>query len=210
MDVGEFATLRVVAKREAGMLLDWGKPDPLFLPTEEQECEVYIGDDLVVFITLDEVQFPMASMALDDFLEHDPASLKANQKVDLIIIAASRLGFECIIDQKHLGMLYHNEVFQELEYGDHITGYVREIREDGKIDLMTQLRGTRGTPELSQQILRELESRNGFLPVTDKAAPRTIYELFGVSKNKYKNALGKLFKDRRVTLDPDGVRLVRD
>ena len=107
-------------------------------------------------------------------------------------------------------MLYHNEVFGDVQYGDSLTAYVKKVRHDGKVDLMGQLRGTRGTTDLGKLILAELEARGGFLPITDKSAPEEIYEIFGVSKKKYKMAVGRLYKHRDVVLEDDGVRLNRD
>lgn len=208
MEIGTFATLRVVARREIGVLLEWGENDPLFLPDEEQEWELHIGNEVVVFVTIDEHKTPFASMRLDDFLRHDATALRVNQKVELLIVGDGRMGYEAIIDEQHIGILYHNEVFQEYRYGDRTTGYIKKIRPDGKVDLMAQLRGSRGTPDLCQQILTELEVRKGFLPITDKSEPELIYDLFGVSKKKYKVAIGSLFKQRLVSLDDKGVRLL--
>ena len=104
-------------------------------------------------------------------------------------------------------MLYHNEVFGEPEVGHRIEGFVKKIREDGKIDLITQLRGTRGTTDLGTVIKEELRSQGGFLPLNDKSDPQEIYRLFGVSKKKFKMAIGRLFKHRDITIDEDGIRL---
>jgi len=209
MQVGEFATLKVARTRKDGALLEWNQPELLFLPAEEQRGEVSRGDEVVVFITLDDREYarPMASMQLDDFFSRDTSNLSQNQKVELIVFGESHMGFDAVIDRKYRGILYHNEVFQDLRYGDSLTGYVKKIREDGKIDLMTQLRGTRGTTDLGQIILEELRSRDGFLALTDKSDPEEIYDIFGVSKKKFKMALGRLFKHRDVTLHDDGVRL---
>jgi uncharacterized protein len=211
MQVGEFATLKVARTRKDGALLDWDQPEQLFLPSEEQLGEVSRGDVVVVFITLDDREYarPMASMRLDDFFHSDTSSLTQNQKVELILFGESPMGFDAIIDRKYRGILYHNEVFQDLFHGQTVTGYVKKIRDDGKIDLMTQLRGTRGTTDLGQLILEELRSRHGFLPLTDKSDPDDIYDIFGVSKKKFKMALGRLYKHRDVTLHDDGIRLAR-
>ena len=209
MIVGEFATLKVLDVARDGAFLDWGRPKDLFLPWDHQDGKIVRGDELVVFITLDRRQSPMASMRLDDYLKHDPSQLQLDQKVDLLIISQGDLGFEAIIDGQHLGMLYHSEVFQSLGYGDRIAGYIKKIRDDGKVDVMLAPSGNRGTPELSERILEELRNRGGYLEVTEKSAPEVIHDLFGVSKNKYKMALGGLYKNRRITLHPDGVRLVQ-
>lgn len=206
MLVGDFATLTVTSVRDDGAFLDWGRPRPLFLPWREQRGRVFEGDEVVVYITTDRRQSPMASMKVRDFLKHDSSQLEQNQKVELLLFGESDMGFEAIIDDRHLGILYHNEVFANLEVGDRVTGYVKKIREDGKVDLMSQLRGTSGTPELAEIILDELQARGGFLPVNDKSAPEDIYDLFGVSKKKFKMALGGLYKARQITFEEDGIR----
>lgn len=210
MKPGEFAALKVVRTRKDAALLDWGGEEPLPLPLEEQRGEVARGDLVVVYITRDDRVFsrPMASMRLDDFFERDTAELAPNQKVDLLIFGESDLGFDAVIDNRYRGVLYHNEVFQDLDYGQRLSGYVKKIREDGKVDLMTQLRGTRGTTDLGRLIKEKLRENGGFLPLTDKSPPEEIYRLFGVSKKKYKMAVGRLYKHQDVALEPDGVRLV--
>lgn len=209
MDIGQFATLTVARTRKDGALLDWGKQELLPLPVEEQRFEVRKGDTVVVYITTDDRVFerPMATMKWEDFLEHNPDELELNQKVELLIAGVSELGFDAIINQKHRGILYHNEVFGDLEIGQTTEGYVKKIREDGKIDLITQLRGTRGTTDLGKVIKDELRSRGGFLPLNDKSDPVEIYDLFGVSKKKFKMAIGRLYKHRDITIDEDGIRL---
>ena len=208
MDVGEYGTLEVVTKRRDGLLLDWGKPQPLFMPDEEVRGGFEVGDWLVVFVTLDKWGSPQATMRLRDYLNHDASLLKRNQKVELIVFGESDLGFDCIVEQEHRGILYHNEVFQDLSYGSIITGYVKKIRDDGKVDLMTQLRGTKGSSELGERILEEMRENDGFLPLNDKSSPTVIYDLFGVSKKKFKMAIGGLFKKRKISIDPDGIRIV--
>ena len=208
MLVGDFASLEVRGISRDGALLDWGRSRDLLLPREEQIGRVFEGDAVVVYITQDRRQSPMATMRVREHLEHDPSELEPNQRVDLLVFGVSGLGFDCIIDQKHLGVLYHNEVFSEIACGSRLTGYVKKIRDDGKIDLMTQLRGIDGTPDLAENILRELKSMDGFLALTDKSEPEEIYSRFGVSKKKFKVALGDLYKRRKVSLDEDGIRLL--
>lgn len=208
MKVGDFATLVVERTRKDGALLDWGQEEPLFLPVEEQYGEVRRDDKVVVHITRDDRVYsrPMATMRLDDYFELDTSSLSVGQKVDLIIFDVSDLGFDAVIDNAYRGVLYHNEVFAELDYGDQIVGYIKKVRDDGKVDLMSQPRGTHGTTDLGRVILRKLEEADGFLPLTDKSPPEEIYDLFGVSKKKFKMAIGRLYKHRDITIDSDGIR----
>ena len=207
MLVGDFATLKVETIKSHGALLDWGRARGLYLPRAEQIGNFREGDHIVVYITHDHKQVPMATMKLRNHLQHDSSELEQNQKVDLLVVGASDLGFECIIDRKHTGILYHNEVFQDIDYGQSLTGYVKKIRSDGKVDLMSQLRGTSGTADLGEQIMTELGDQDGFLPLNDKSSPAVISDLFGVSKKKFKMALGKLYKERKITIDQDGIRV---
>lgn len=211
VEIGSFATLKVIRTRKDSALLDWNQPEPLPLPVDEQRGEVAKGDTVVVYVTTDDRVFsrPMASMRLENYFETDTSELKVNQKVEILLFDYSPLGFDAVIDNKYRGVLYHNEVFGEVDYGDRLTAYVKKVREDGKVDLMTQLRGTRGTTDLGQTILAELKARGGFLPLTDKSDPDEIYELFGVSKKKYKMAVGRLYKHENILIEPEGIRLVR-
>lgn len=211
MEIENFAVLEVARTRKDGALLDWGKVELLPLPTEEQYGTVGRGDRVVVYITLDDRVYarPMASMRLQEYFDPDTSALAVNQKVDLLIFGESELGYDAVIDNRYRGILYHNEVFQELQYGDHLAGYVKKVREDGKVDLMTQLRGTRGTTDLGMEILEELQAQGGFLPLTDKSPPEKIYETFGVSKKKFKMAVGRLYKHRNISLENNGIRLLK-
>jgi predicted RNA-binding protein (virulence factor B family) len=207
MNSGDFVALKVVAIEEHGAYLDWGKPKQLLLPRQEQRGSVAPGKTVVVCITEDRSGRPLASMRWDNFLEHDPTQLEVNQRVDLLIVEETEIGYKAIINSEHLGVLYYNEVFQPLHYGQRVTGYIKKIRHDGKVDLILTPTGTRGTPDLAERILQEVEARDGFLPLPEKSEPDAIYDLFGVSKKKYKMALGDLYKNRKVTLHDDGVRL---
>jgi uncharacterized protein len=134
---------------------------------------------------------------------------KEGQKVDLLIVAETELGYKAIINGHHEGILYHGEVFQPLKYGQQLPGFIKKIREDGKIDLILQALGHKSIPDIEQKILDVLTQRNGFLPLDSKTSAEVIYDLFGVSKKKYKMGLGTLYKKRLVTIDDDGIRAVK-
>lgn len=202
-----FAVLRVNAVQKMGAFLDWGQPQDLFLPLREQVGEVYPEEELVVFITSDQKGLPIASMRLEAFLSHDPSVLRVDQRVELLVIDESDLGFTAIINGRHLGMLYHGEVFEKIGYGSRLPGYVKKVREDGKVDLILQPTGIKGRADLGQQILARLRAAGGFLPLSEKSPPEEIYAEFAVSKKKYKEALGGLYKRKLVELETDGVRL---
>ncbi|MCK6595990.1 MAG: hypothetical protein L6Q33_12390, partial [Bacteriovoracaceae bacterium] len=133
---------------------------------------------------------------------------KINQMVDLILIDRTQLGYKAIVNQKHLGMLYTNQVFQKLTYGQKFSGYIGKIRDDGKLDLLMQSMGHHGADDIGPKILELLKNNNGFYPLTDKTEPDEIYRLFGVSKKKFKIALGQLYKNRQIKIEDNGIKIV--
>ena len=208
--IGEFACLNVVDVKEVGAFLDLGTDKDLFLPRSEQTRSIEPDDHVVVYIYLDKTDRLTGSMRLDEHFSTEPADYKAGQQVDLLIYAETDLGYKAIINNKHEGVLYHSEVFQELGYGEKMKGYIKFIREDGKIDLILQGPGHKAAQnDIGPLILEEIKKAGGFLPVNDKTSAEKIYELFGVSKKKYKIALGGLYKKRLITVNDDGIRLVK-
>jgi predicted RNA-binding protein (virulence factor B family) len=133
---------------------------------------------------------------------------KPEQKVDLLILRETDLGFVAQINQVDEGLLYHNEIFERLEPGQSLPGFIKKTRPDGGIDLLLQAFGNLGTEELGQRILESLKLVDGFLPINDKAPAEMIYDFFGVSKKKYKMAIGGLYKKRLIKITEDGIELV--
>ncbi|WP_374030223.1 S1 RNA-binding domain-containing protein [Bdellovibrio bacteriovorus] len=208
--VGDFAKLRVKAIERVGAFLDWGLSKDLFLPYSEQTRELRVGQYVIVHVYLDKSDRISASMRLDRFIEKEGAEYKEEEKVQLFIAAKTDLGYKAIINGRHWGVLYNNEVFQDLDYGQKVDGYIKKIRPDGKIDLALQKAGHKAaSDDIGPLILNLLQEKGGFLPVNDKTSAETIYDLFGVSKKKYKIALGGLYKQRLITVDDDGIRLVK-
>lgn len=205
--VGEFAYLTVVAATKVGAFLAWGLDKDLFLPFSEQTHNIRPGDQVVVYVYLDNTDRIASSMRVERYLSKEPADFEAGQNVDLMIYNRTDLGFKAIINGTHQGMLYHNEVFQPLKIGQKIRGFIRHIRaEDGKIDLGLQKTGHQGAEDVGPKILELLAKNNGFLALNEKTPPEKIYDLFGISKKKYKIALGGLYKQRLITIDEDGLR----
>lgn len=206
--VGEFACLKVVAVTSVGAFLDWGLMKDLFVPFREQKQKMEEGKWYIVTVYLDyDTKRLVASAKIEKFLDNLPPDFEPEQEVDLLIAGESDLGFNAIINNKHLGVLYKNEIFQPLRKGDRIKGYIKKIREDEKIDLLLQKPGYAKVDDISMKIVSVLKDHNGFLPVTDKSDPDTIYELFGVSKKTYKKAIGALFKFRIIDIEDKGIRL---
>jgi len=139
--------------------------------------------------------------------EQEPAELYAGQKVTLFISSRTESGFVAVINGDRKGLLYKNEVFQPLEVGQEIDGFIKKIRPDKKIDLSLYKSGYRSIDTLSKKILKTLQKKGGFMAVTDKTQPKVIADLFGVSKKSFKKAIGNLYKKRWITLEKDGIRL---
>lgn len=206
--VGDFAHLTVVAATPVGAFLAWGLAKDLFLPFAEQTYNIRPGDQVVVYVYLDNTDRIAATMRIERELKKEASDLEIGQSVDLMIYNKTDLGFKAIINGTHTGMLYHNEVFQPLKVGQKLQGYIRNIRsEDGKIDLGLQKTGHQGAEDIGPKILALLQKNNGFLALNEKTPPEKIYDLFGVSKKKYKIALGGLYKQRLITIDEDGIRI---
>lgn len=207
--VNDFALLKVVATSSVGAFLDWGLPKDLFLPFAEQTRALRVGQEVLVYVYVDKSDRLAASMRLERNVEKTAAEYTDGQKVNLIIAGRTDLGFKAIIENRHWGILYGNEVFQPLRQGQKIEGYIKKMRPDGKIDLSLQRSGHKATREdVGPKILESLKEKNGFLPINDKTPPEEIYHLFGVSKKQFKVALGGLYKKRLITVHEDGIRLV--
>lgn len=209
MELGEYALLRVVSVENVGAFLDWDQEKDLFLPHAERTRTLHVGDEILVYAYVDKSARVSASMRLDRNKAKSNDGLAEGQKVDLIISGQTDLGFKAVINSRTLGVLYHNEVFQPLRYGQKIQGFIKKIRDDGRIDLILQQAGHKAAvDDIAPKILELLKSKGGFAPINDKTDAGEIYDLFGVSKNKYKIALGGLYKSQQITIDKDGIRLV--
>jgi predicted RNA-binding protein (virulence factor B family) len=206
--VDEFALLKVVDVTEIGAFLDWGLPKDLLVPFREQNVPLREGQSVVVRIYLDEVSGRIAaSCKLDNFLDLTAASYAPGEKVELMIGATTDLGYKAIINGRHSGMIFHNEIFQELSRGQKLDGYIKQVRPDGKVDLSLQEMSDNRFVDLADEIVACLKEHDGFLAITDKSDPEEIYSQFGVSKKAYKRAVGSLYKDRIITFEDDGIKL---
>lgn len=207
--VDEFAYLRVVSVTPIGAFLDWGLPKDLLVPFREQKIKMSEGQSYLVRIYFDRVSGRIAaSSKLDKFVDKTDAVYETGDKVELLIGAKTDLGYKAIINGAHWGVIFHNEVFQPLQRGRVMEGFIKQVRADGKIDLCLHKPGYEKVTELTDVILAHLKKRGGFMPVTDKNPPEEIYNLFGVSKKTYKQAIGALYKKRLITFENNGTKLV--
>ncbi len=206
-EVGDFAFLKVVDTGPVGAFLGWGLMKDLLVPFREQKEKMAEGKRYVVFVYLDPSNRIAASSRVERFLGKKPASFQTDEEVELLIFDETDIGYKAIINDTHEGVLYRNEVFQGLKKGQQIRGFIKKVRDDGKIDLSLQKRGMGKVGELSEKILKALKEQGGFLSVTDKSLPKDISALFGCSKNTYKKAIGGLYKKRLITIEESGIRL---
>ena len=209
--VGEFAYLKVLAVTDVGVFLDWGLDKDILVPFAEQHRPLEEGHSYLVYIYINKADGRItASSKVDKFIDDDkPHNFKPRQAVDLIIANSTDLGYKAIINHGHWGVLYKDEVFQRLSFGQSIKGYIKYIRPDGRIDLTLQ--SGQETRDKNQKIILDyLKDQNGFAEVHDKTDPQVIAKLFGMSKGAFKKAISSLYKQRIIVIGKDGIRLVEN
>jgi predicted RNA-binding protein (virulence factor B family) len=207
--VEEFALLEVVSVTPVGAFLNWGLPKDLFVPFREQRQPMEEGKKYLVYVYVDTNSKRIAaSSKIENYLDNIPVDYDVDEEVDLIVVNETDLGYNAIIDNSHLGVIFKNEVFQPLHPGDKIQGFIKKIRTDGKIDLCLQKAGYEKISEFADKIIAELQKREGFLALTDKSSPEDIYKTFKFCKKNFKAAIGALYKKRIITLEENGIRLV--
>jgi hypothetical protein len=207
--VGEFAALTVKDTTDFGAFLSWGLPKDLFVPKKYIEGPLIPGDKTVVYVMLDyEKTGVIGTCKLDAYFDKDVSALQEGQEVSLLVFDFSPLGANVVIDNRHRGLLYRDEIFEELNVGDVKTGYIKKIREDGLIDAVLQ---PQNFPEASEQaretIMGALQAGGGFLPLHDKSDPDAIKKRLAMSKKLFKKAIGGLYKDGIINLEEKGIRL---
>ncbi len=207
--VNTFAYLRCTAVAEIGAFLDLGLEKDLFIPFKEQATKMREGSRYLVYVHLDDkTNRLVGSSKTNRFLKNDLVLLSPYDKVALIASHPSPYGWNMIVNGKHLGLVYDNEIFKKIHVGDVLDGYVKTVRSDGKIDLTLQRHGYRAIEPNAQQILKVLKVQGGFIPLTDKSAPGEISAMLQLSKKSFKRAIGTLYKSGDITLEKDGIQLV--
>lgn len=209
VQVGQCALLKVIDTNRVGAFLDWGLAKDLLVPFSEQQQRMQVGRAYVVYVFHDHLTDRIvASSKLRRHLDEQSPWLKPQQAVDLMVYDKTDLGYKAVIDNQYLGLIFNADAFRSLEIGERLPGFVKAIRPDGKIDLIISQHSAEGDNQLENQILRYLNRRGGKSQITDKSPPETIYREFKVSKKKYKNALGALYKKRQILITADTISLV--
>ena len=207
--VGEFAALKVVSVNpRVGAFLAWGLTKDLFLPVREQATRVSIGETVLAYIYLDEKSGRIvATTRLTRHLDSAAPTYREGQRVKLVVAAETPLGYKVVIEHAHWGLLYKTDLGSPLAIGQALDGFVNTVRPDGKIDLRLSLAGYGRVAPLTSQILQALKSNGGRLPFSDASTPAEIRAKFGTSKKAFKQALGSLYRQRRIRLAGEGIEL---
>ena len=209
--VGDIALMKAVTVTHQGAFLDWGLMKDLFVPKSQQLSAMQPGGQYLVKLYIDaQTGRVAASEKVEGFLSNETLTVEEKEEVNLIVYRRSDVGYVVIINGLHTGLLYFNEVYEDLAPGDRLTGYIKKIRPDNKIDVMAGKRGYERVEGETEKILRLLKENRGHLPYHDKSAPEDIYRFFGMSKKAFKMAVGALYKQRKITLGPSGMQLVAE
>jgi uncharacterized protein len=208
--VGEFAYLRVISVNpRIGVFLDWGLDKDLLLPLREQASPLRPGDRRVVRVALDaRTDRIIASARLNRWLNLTPPEYTEGQRVNIIVTGDTPLGYNAIIEHAHRGLLYRSDLAGPVATGQQFAAYVRAVRTDGKIDLALDRAGFHRIAPLTEQILTALKAAGGHLELHDDSSPEDIRDAFGISKKAFKQAIGSLYRARRIVIEPTGIRLV--
>ena len=205
---GEVASLKVVDINDYGAFMDLGIAKDLFVPYREQKLKMEPGKFYIVYVYLDEESMRLAgSTRLERYIDQVEHNYKAGDEVSIIITRKTDRGYSAIINNKHWGLLYENELFKNIRVGKKYTGYIKKVREDRKIDLTLEKPGYAAVDPASEKILEVLKKHNGSINVTDNSPPEIIYQKFQMSKKLFKKAVGKLYKERRITLNDYHIEL---
>mgnify|MGYP000167541972 FL=1 len=209
VQVGQFACLEVSWVNQYGAFLNWGLMKDLFVPFREQKMKMQVGRKYVVHAHLDEESYRIvASAKVERYLSKEKPEYTAGEEVNILIWQKTDLGFKAIIDNKYSGLLYENEIFSSIETGMEMKAFVKQVREDGKVDLILQKPGFEKVDDFAKTLLDYIKEQGGRIHLNDKSPAEDIYDTFGVSKKTFKKGVGDLYKKRLITLHEDGIALV--
>lgn len=206
--LGDVLPLTVSQINDTGAFLDWGLDKELLMPYAEHVGEITAGKKVLVKIYLDKSYRIVASMKLDEFIEDTAPQLSRGQSFTVTVANKTELGYKAVIENQYWGLLYDSDLVRPIRKGERLTAYVKKVRDDGRIDLSIQPVLTVGGSDIASKIISQLEANDGFLEVGDKSPPEKIYAQFGVSKKIFKQAIGRLYKQQRITIEDAGIRLI--
>ncbi len=206
---GKAACLKVVDKNIHGAFLDWGLAGKdLFLPNRNQQGGVLAGKSYIVWLYVDNITGRcVATMKLKPFIDNDIITVKPRQKVDILIASESPIGYRAIIDSRHWGMLYKNQIFKPVKVGDRLEGYIRRITDDNRIDLTLRQEGYDGVANSAEDLLKLIKENGEELPIGDNSSPEKVHALTQMSKKVFKRAVGILLKRGDIATDGESIKL---
>ncbi|WP_319381525.1 S1-like domain-containing RNA-binding protein [Thiomicrorhabdus sp.] len=209
VSVGEVAFLKVKQVNRTGAFLEWGVPKDLLAPYAEQRVPMEEGRSYCVYVYRDKSGRIAASSKLSLFLsENNRFHFTRGQEVTLMVCSRSKLGYTAVIDGSYLGLIHNSELLQPLRMGQKLKGYIKQVRDDGKINLTLQKLGEEGIEEIEDRILAFLSTNGGVSELTDYSSPEEIFACYRISKARYKKALSRLYKARKILIEAEQVRLV--
>lgn len=206
--VGEFAFLRVQQVNKIGAFVDCGLAKDILVPFREQKMRMIQGRNYLVYLYLDDASKRIAaSSKIEKFLNNTYPEYKKGQPVQALVYRKNEIGYNVIVNNLHSGMIYDNEIFTNINIGDYVTAYVKNVRDDGKIDLTLSDQIENRIDALSERILKYMMINNGSLGVNDNSSPEEIKATFGCSKKDFKKAIGNLYKARKIKIENDKISL---
>jgi uncharacterized protein len=206
--VGEFALLTVKDVEHFGAFFEWGIDKDLLVPGNEQKVKIRRGEQHIVRVCLEEeTDRVYGTTKLGKYIQETEYDQFCNEKVDLLVATKTEIGFKVIIDKKFIGIIYDNEIFQEVVIGETYVGVVKTVRDDGLLDAALQVQGIKNTFLAKDKVKEMLIQSGGQSPLNDKSAPEDIKSALNMSKKTFKNAIGMLYKDKVISINKDGIEL---
>ncbi len=207
--LGEFGYFTVVDYKQYGAFVNWGLPKDLFVPLSQQKCHFHIGSKYILRVCLDTQTGRLyGTHKIGKWLSYEPKDLEKNQKLNVLVLSQTPLGFKVIVENKYEGMLFENEIFEKLKVGDRRVAYVKNIRKDGKLDLSLQPIGKKVSADIfEEKILTLLAESGGVLPFNSKSNAEEIMKNFSMSKKNFKRSLTSLITAKKIASDEQGIKL---
>ncbi|MBT3208256.1 MAG: GntR family transcriptional regulator [Bacteroidetes bacterium] len=211
IQLGEFAVLQAKDVNEYGAFMDWGLAKDLFVPFGEQTKKMEAGNWYLIYLLLDEeTNRLIGSNKVKKFLHFDEIDVKQNDQVDLLLFDRTELGINAIVNNKYKGLIFNSDIHKNIQAGDKMSGFIKQVREDGKIDLSLEPIGYKNSIDINSEIIiSALKNNNGLLELTDKSSPENIKYILGLSKKAFKKALGNLYKNKIVELHKNEIKLIK-
>jgi len=207
---GEFAYLQVVEVNNIGAFLDWGLQKDLLVPFAHQRAKLEIDEWYFIYVTLDKVTNRLfGSTKIENYFIYENVAVEIGDEVDLLLMNTTDLGMKTVVNNKYSGLIFKSDIFKNVRAGDRVKGYVRNVREDGKIDLLLEPLGYRNSIDVNCNIIiSALKGQDGFIGLTDKSDPELIKRKIGLSKKAFKKAIGHLYKKKMIILSETGIKLI--